>query len=223
MGTSTVTGGGPNPSPRKNGFPPEIIDIIGPALQLGGLAGMSGVIIGGFAGVVVSNTPMLFALASGVQWFTLGSTFWTARGCLLSSWDGGKITPREKVSVSAFSGGIAGTMGGFLRGRKNIVPGAIIFTAIGGIGQYVYNAMDARKTLAAENASVGQEKYSWMNSKWSPVKQLSDAEYGDMMREKLLRVNAEIALIDESIEALQSEKREMPGSTPRPNGTNDSR
>lgn len=37
---------------------------------------MSGLIVGGFAGVLRGSTPFLFALASGIQWFTLGSTFW---------------------------------------------------------------------------------------------------------------------------------------------------
>lgn len=97
------------------------------------------------------------------------------------------------------------------------MPGAIIFTAVGGIGQYIYNAMDARKSHAAENPLADQEKFSWMKSKWSPVKRLSDAEYGDMMREKLLRVNAEIALIDESIESLRAQKPEVALNAPLPN------
>jgi hypothetical protein len=33
-------------------------------------------LVGAFAGVLRSSSPALFALASGVQWFTLGSTFW---------------------------------------------------------------------------------------------------------------------------------------------------
>jgi hypothetical protein len=37
---------------------------------------MSGLVVGGFGGVIRSSTPTLFALASGIQWFTLGTTFW---------------------------------------------------------------------------------------------------------------------------------------------------
>lgn len=37
--------------------------------------GISGLFVGSFAGVVRSSTPKLFALASGIQWFTLGTTF----------------------------------------------------------------------------------------------------------------------------------------------------
>lgn len=35
--------------------------------------------IGAFAGVIRSSTPALFALASGIQWFTLGTSFWGMR------------------------------------------------------------------------------------------------------------------------------------------------
>jgi hypothetical protein len=38
---------------------------------------------------------------------------------------------------------------------------------------------------------------------------LTDTEYENMLQEKLLRVNAEIALIDENIEALRAQEREM--------------
>lgn len=40
------------------------------------------------------------------------------------------------------------------------------------------------------------------------MKVLSDEEYGELLQEKLLRVNAEIALLDESIEALKNEQRQ---------------
>lgn len=33
-------------------------------------------LVGGFAGLARSSTPVLFALASGIQWFTLTSTFY---------------------------------------------------------------------------------------------------------------------------------------------------
>ena len=40
------------------------------------------------------------------------------------------------------------------------------------------------------------------------MKVLSDEEYENMLREKLLKVNAEIALVDESVEALREKERE---------------
>jgi len=192
---------------KRNDLPPEILEIIWPALQVGGLSGMSGIVVGGFAGVIRSSTPTLFALASGIQWFTLGTTFWASRGFVLQAWGKDKVGPREKISASAIAGGVGGTAGGLLRGRGNVIPGAIMFAIFGATGQALYNKADARNSeLAAKGDS---DKNSFLNSKWSPMKVLSDSEYENMLREKLLRVNAEIALADENIEALRAQERDL--------------
>lgn len=38
--------------------------------------------------------------------------------------------------------------------------------------------------------------------KWSPMKVLSDEQYERMLRERLLKVEAEIAILDEKIESV---------------------
>ena len=38
--------------------------------------GASGLFVGGVSGLFRSSAPGLFALASGIQWFALGTTFW---------------------------------------------------------------------------------------------------------------------------------------------------
>jgi hypothetical protein len=40
------------------------------------LSGTSGLVAGGFAGVLISQHPALFSIAAGVQCFSLGSFFW---------------------------------------------------------------------------------------------------------------------------------------------------
>lgn len=133
-----------------------------------------------------------------------------------------RAPPKEKTYASTLAGGIAGSAGGLLRlsirpcvdvslliltlgGRGNILPGAIMFAVFGAMGQTAYNIMDTRNAgRPVEEAST--QKTSWLNSKWSPVKVLSDAEYGEMLQEKLLKVNAEIALVDESLAALRKEQ-----------------
>jgi hypothetical protein len=135
---------------QKDLPPVEILDVIYPALQIGGLSGMlscmllpffsqflqqshvirtcgteqkklialigmSGVLIGAFAGIIRSQTPVLFALASGIQWFALGSAFTATRGLVLNAWGGDKVTPRDRISASAIAGGVSGTVGGLLR------------------------------------------------------------------------------------------------------------
>jgi hypothetical protein len=95
-------------------------------------------------------------------------------------------------------------------GRGNIIPGALMFALFGATGQVLYNRADSRRSRVEEDEESLQN--SWLNSKWSPMKVLTDTEYENMLHEKMLRVNAEIALIDESIEALRAQEREIAAS-----------
>lgn len=91
-----------------------------------------------------------------------------------------------------------------------MIPGAIMFALFGATGQYLFNVVDARKSALAGRPEAA--KNSWLDSKWSPMKVLSDKEYESMLREKLLRVNAEIALIDENIETLRAQEQKTTSS-----------
>ena len=88
-------------------------------------------------------------------------------------------------------------------GRRNVVPGAIVFAMLGGAGQTIYNLADARHSAYSNSPAKLETRSGWLDSKWSPVKVLSDDEYEGMLQEKLLRLKAEIALIDENIVELQ--------------------
>jgi len=83
-----------------------------------------------------------------------------------------------------------------------------MFALFGGGGQVLYNRADSHNSEVAKEGTESTEN-SWLNSKWSPMKILSDAEYEHMLQEKLLQVNARIALVDESIEALRVQEREV--------------
>lgn len=80
----------------------------------------------------------------------------------------------------------------------------VVFATVGALGQKVYNLADSGKQ-AVNTDTHGRS--SWLNSRWSPVKVLSDDEYEKLLQEKLLRVNAEISLLDESIQAVKDEER----------------
>lgn len=94
-----------------------------------------------------------------------------------------------------------------------------MFTLFGYLGQTIYDTLDARnsKQVASDAQAVaeGKEKDGkrfWervAEMKWSPLKVLSDEDYGNMLKEKLLRVEAEIALLDEEVERLKGEERRM--------------
>lgn len=84
-----------------------------------------------------------------------------------------------------------------------------MFALFGAAGQALYNSADARASQLPPQTGERDLKDSWLNSKWSPMKVLSDKEYESMLREKLLKVEAEIALVDESIEALRVQEQDM--------------
>lgn len=48
-----------------------------------------------------------------------------------------------------------------------------------------------------------------MHSKWSPVTRLTTEEYENMLKEKLLVLEAELALANEEIEGLERMRREQ--------------
>ena len=79
-----------------------------------------------------------------------------------------------------------------------------MFALFGAAGQVIYNVADNRRIVHSSPASKARGGSSWLDSRWSPVKVLSDDEYEMMLQEKLLRVKAEIALVDENITALKS-------------------
>lgn len=93
-----------------------------------------------------------------------------------------------------------------------------MFAIFGFVGQWGYNWADERHservTMAIEHEAVHhQEKRVvgfWervAEMKWSPMKTLSDKEYANILREKMLAVDARIALVDEEVERLRKEER----------------
>ncbi|KAK1751614.1 hypothetical protein QBC47DRAFT_390554 [Echria macrotheca] len=182
--------------PRRDVLPPEIVEIMVPSLKVGAAAGLLGAFTGAAAGIIRSAPPVLFSLAMGGQWFALSSSYYASRQVALNALRKGEdITPTEKVKASAVAGGFAGMVGGAIRGPKNIVPGVIMFSLFGGAGQMIANAITWRPS--------SEPSKGFLRSKWSPVTYLSDQEYEKILREKLLRVDAEIAVVDDTIREIR--------------------
>lgn len=81
-----------------------------------------------------------------------------------------------------------------------MIPGALVCSAIGFGGQKLVNRLAERDVDDASNIA---ESPSIMErilaSKWLPMKRLSDEEYRDILRNKLVRVESDISLLDEDI------------------------
>ncbi|KAF2252179.1 hypothetical protein BU26DRAFT_516867 [Trematosphaeria pertusa] len=207
------------------------------AALIGGAAAFPGFLVGATYGTLRTQTPVIFSLASGGQWFAIATTFWGVRTAILNQtgllnwWNltrGAPLHPRhdlnpsreDRVRASTISGAITGFSLGFLfRGPRNVIPGTIMFTLFGWGGQHAYNYLDKRnsdvirKEQEMREQGEVKEQLNWLQrvakSKWSPMSILTDEEYERMMNEKLLAVEAEIALIDEKIEGLRKKQNDM--------------
>lgn len=90
-----------------------------------------------------------------------------------------------------------------------------MFAIFGYVGQWGFNWADGRHServaIAAEAESNNKRKLGFWERvaemKWSPMKTLSDEEYANMLREKMLAVDAQIALVDEEVERLRKEEQ----------------
>nr|XP_036583585.1 uncharacterized protein CTRU02_06224 [Colletotrichum truncatum]KAF6792728.1 hypothetical protein CTRU02_06224 [Colletotrichum truncatum] len=101
---------------RRGLLPPELVNLLGPSLKVGAVTGTAGLFSGIAAGIIRDSTPALFAIASGVQWFALGSTYWLSRSAAIGYWTHeGQLSNSSKVKASALAGGTAGMVGGLIR------------------------------------------------------------------------------------------------------------
>lgn len=176
--------------------------------------GTTGFLLGGTAGIVKSTTPFLFASASGLQSFALGTVFWGTRTTICKAWisEGRTATPGDLTKASAAAGGITGgLMGLLMRGRSNVLPGALMFSLFGFAGQAAYNSFTARTATAPKESKPGFWR-RMSDKSWSPITVMTDEQYVDLLKEKMLKVDVEIAIVDDRIAALRKEQQAIEGN-----------
>lgn len=90
-----------------------------------------------------------------------------------------------------------------------------MFSLFGFTGQYIYNIFFDKSAASFSGNTSSQQQQPQGNffqrladKKWTPFSVLSDVEYEDMLKEKILRLDADIALIDDRIVALRALERE---------------
>ncbi|KAI2612804.1 uncharacterized protein GGS25DRAFT_136205 [Hypoxylon fragiforme] len=188
-------------APSTNDF----MKIAAKSLQTGAMTGGIGLLVGAGTGIVRSAPPVIFAIAASLQWFALGSTYMASRSLVEHAWGGEKtLGPSDAVKASGLAGGMAGMVGGMIRGPRNIIPGTLFFGTAGTAGMYISQRF---KASPKESDSAIKPKSSWLDSKWIPMKRLSDKEYEEMLEEKILHINAEISIIDDNIASLQESRK----------------
>ncbi|GFF47777.1 hypothetical protein IFM58399_08133 [Aspergillus lentulus] len=174
------------------------------SLKAGALSGSAGLVYGGISGVIRSPHPVIHSISCGIHWFACGTSFWWLRSNILSLHYEDRATPKQRAYVSAVSGGIAGGAVTRLMGGR-LIPGVVVFSLLGYLGQRSYNAIDSWQMEHANTPSKPILQRI-ADSKWIPLKTLSDDEYRGILSEKLLSIEAEIAIIDEKIEELEKAK-----------------
>lgn len=185
----------------------ELKQIAARSLQTGAVTGSLGLLVGAGSGILRSAPPVFFALFAGFQWFALGSTYMATRDLLCHSFGGeDNLTSSDRVVVGGIAGAISGMCSGIIRGPKNVIPGTLVFGAIGTGGAYMSQLIQGFES---------KPKTSWLDSKWSPMQRLSDKQYIDKLEEKILRLDAEIAIIDETIASLR-ESSQAPVTPAKP-------
>ncbi|KAI1777662.1 hypothetical protein F4818DRAFT_320923 [Hypoxylon cercidicola] len=189
----------------------ELMKIATKSLQTGAITGSIGFVVGAGSGILRSAPPTLFAFVAALQWFGLGSTFIASRSLLWHALGGEEnLSTSYHVTAGGVAGGVSGMVGGMFRGPRNIIPGILFFGSVGATGTYLSQHF---KNSAKDSDS--KVKSSWLDSKWSPMRRLSDKEYEEKLEEKILRINAEIAVIDDNIASLRASISESPKSRGR--------
>jgi hypothetical protein len=97
--------------------------------------------------------------------------------------------------------------------RANILPGAAMIGLIGLAGQTGHNLFsETQRSESSPRRSVMQRL---TESKWAPLKALSDQQYEEMLQQKLLKIDVELSMIDEKIATLKAVKDDTPPAGPR--------
>ena len=89
-------------------------------------------------------------------------------------------------------------------GPRGVLPNVLLWTLLGAVGQKAVNEYQQQ----IENSPMSENKKSWFDSKWSPIRKMSDEEYHRYLQEKILGIEAEIAIIDDHIRDLRASKKE---------------
>ncbi|KAI1980308.1 hypothetical protein LOZ53_001780 [Ophidiomyces ophidiicola] len=174
-----------------------------PAAKFGATSGAAGLLYGATSSVIKAHRhPAIHAISHGIHWFAFGTSFWWMRSNILNSQFAEKPTPRERIYASAVAGGLSGGAVTWSIYRR-FLPGLVVFSIVGAVGQMSLNVAD---DWHSQRANTPQRPLleRLAESKWMPIKTLTDEKYKDMLNEKLLGVEVEIALIDERIDELRA-------------------
>ncbi|OAA74193.1 hypothetical protein ISF_01094 [Cordyceps fumosorosea ARSEF 2679] len=196
---------------RQTFFSPELAELVFPPFKVGFWAGTAGVLAGVGGAIARDTNPFISGSVTGIQWFTLGTTFWFSRSLAMRAWGNQEVMKSsDRVIISTIAGSATGAVSGLLRGPTKIIPAMIMWGLLGAGGQMLVHRHEANQLKPKVENGPG----FW--SRLNPLRKLTDEEYMDMMREKKLKLDVDISLIDDRIaelRALEHKAREAESST----------
>ncbi|EXJ56286.1 uncharacterized protein A1O5_12553 [Cladophialophora psammophila CBS 110553] len=191
-----------------------------PALYIGAATGACGAAYGGVAGTLIqTSNPLAYTTISATQWFCAGTTFFCL--CLCSNFGlalanvssdcrsvllAGPLSRDKdlhKVAASGIAGSCSGAVIATFLPRGSLVTGSIMFGVIAALSQAGLNAAEGSPSITQLSSRLGNGFAAF-----TPMKSLSDKEYEDLLLDKLLRVEAEIGVLDDKIAILRAARNE---------------
>lgn len=91
-----------------------------------------------------------------------------------------------------------------------MIPGAIMFSIFGISGQTIVEFASRQQVRNQANNVPAWRRI--VNSKWFPMKLLSDDEYAEILAAKVLKLDVEIEAIDEEIRKTKAAEEHTPES-----------
>ncbi|OQV06930.1 hypothetical protein CLAIMM_11435 [Cladophialophora immunda] len=172
-----------------------------PALYVGAATGACGAAYGGIAGTLIqTSNPLAYTAISATQWFCAGTAFFYCRSVLLAG-PLSRDKDLHRVAASGIAGSCSGAVIATFLPRGSLVTGSIMFGVVAALSQAGLNTTQGSPSIAQLSSRLRNGFASF-----SPMKSLSDKEYEDLLLDKLLRVDAEIAVLDDKIASLRAAK-----------------
>ncbi|PHH87048.1 hypothetical protein CDD83_9387 [Cordyceps sp. RAO-2017] len=195
---STAAPDAPRPAPRqpRGLFPPEVVDFLVPPLKVGAWSALPGVATGVGYAIARDINPFASGAMTGGRWFAFGTSYWFFRTAAVRAWGGDeRMRPAERVAASTVAATATGALSGLMGGPTRILPAMAFASVFGAGGQLAVNAVKSAWQSADDEP---------LYLKWSPLRRLTDEQYLDIIGEKILKLEVEIALIDDKIAELRA-------------------
>ncbi|KAK9717929.1 hypothetical protein K7432_005874 [Basidiobolus ranarum] len=202
------------------------------------LTAVGGTFLGATTALITRKPVKLWAFNTGANFGIFGLTFFALRHSLITiqrekniplDLKDGVTRDIDELYSSILAGAAAGgVFAAMTRGPSAMLSGGTTFGLICGAGQFAYTKiyryrqqliLEARSTSTVkkpveivENKPLMERAMDYFTEvEWSPLKKLSNEEYREILREKLIIVDAELADLDRMIADSEAKSREILG------------